>query len=163
MASETEITVRGRLGHNPDLQVSAGKKPFLKLRVATNRRIRNGDVWTDGPTSWYDVKLWGDFAQNVAESVRKGDAVIVQGDLYIEEYTNPAGVTFRSAVINARALGPDLVGVTARLTKVHRVDGEGAANDDSGRPEAEDASVEEPVDLSGMEELEDVDHAYAQV
>lgn len=135
MASETEITVRGRLGQNPEVQRAVGKKPWLRLRVATNRRIRNGETWVDGPTSWYDVKLWGDFAENVGESLRKGDAIIVQGELYIEEYTGANNVTFRTAVIHAQALGPDLRSVVARPMRVNRI------------PELP------PVDVSGMAEL----------
>lgn len=135
MASETEITVRGRLGQNPEVQRAVGKKPWVRLRVATNRRIRNGETWVDGPTSWYDVKLWGDFAENVAESLHKGDAVIVQGELYIEEYTNTNNITFRTAVIHAQALGPDLRSVTARPVRVNRHPAEAGVVDVSGMSE----------------------------
>lgn len=154
MASETEITVRGRLGMHPELQRGEGKKPWLRLRVATNRRVRTGEGWADGPTSWYDVKLWGDFAENAAESLHKGDAVIVQGELYIEEYVNSAGITLRTAVIHANALGPDLRAATARVTRVARVpQDEGVIDslDHDGAPR----TPPEPVDLSGMEEIEE--------
>jgi len=161
MVSETEITVRGRLGNNPELQRTAGKKPWLRLRVATNRRVRSGEEWVDGPTSWYDVKMWGDFAENVAESVHKGDAVIVQGELLIDEYTNTSNVTLRTAVIHANALGPDLRAATARVTRVNRIDpgqagGERPA-EESGPVDATSATqrVEPPVDMSGFEEVFD--------
>jgi single-strand DNA-binding protein len=143
MASETEVTVRGRLGANPELQVNEGKKPWLRLRVATNKRVRVAEGWEDGPTSWYDVKIWDDFARNVAESLHKGDAVIVQGELRIEEYTNGNGITFRSPVIHAQAFGPDLRGTTARLTRVNRSEPEGETRDLG------------PVDVSRMTEVED--------
>jgi len=138
--SETEVTVRGRLGHNPELQMSAANKPWLRVRVATNRRIRTPEGWTDGQTSWYEVKLWGDFARNAAESLRKGDAVIVQGPLYIDEYTNEQNVTFRTAVIHANAFGPDLHTAVARVTRVQR--------NDAGQ-----VVEQPPVDLSAMSEI----------
>jgi single-strand DNA-binding protein len=166
MVSETEITVRGRLGTNPELQRTAGKKPWLRLRVATNRRVRSGDAWVDGPTSWYDVKMWGDFAENVAESVRKGDAVIVQGELLIDEYTNTSNVTLRTAVIHANAFGPDLRSATARVTRVNRIDPAQAAGERPADetvpvdPSATDPTAiarrdEPPVDMSGFEEVFD--------
>ncbi|MFV0426425.1 MAG: single-stranded DNA-binding protein [Beutenbergiaceae bacterium] len=120
MVSETEVTVRGRIGNHPELQSVTGKKPWLRLRLATNRRMRVADGWVDGPTSWYDVKLWDAFAQNVAQSLRKGDAVLVQGSLFIEEYLNDAGVTLRNPVIHAHALGPDLRQATAQVARVNR-------------------------------------------
>lgn len=138
--SETEVTVRGRLGHNPELQMSAANKPWLRARVATNRRIRTPEGWADGQTSWYEVKLWGDFARNAAESLRKGDAVIVQGPLYIDEYTNEQNVTFRTAVIHAKAFGPDLFAAVARVTKVQR--------NDAGQ-----VVEQPPVDVSAMREI----------
>lgn len=163
MASETEITVRGRLGQNPEIQRAAGKKSWLRLRVATNRRIRNGETWVDGPTSWYDVKLWGDFAENVAESLRKGDAVIVQGELSIEEYTNTNNITFRTPVIHAQALGPDLRSVVARPMRVNRVpelppvDVSGMAELPSGMPVAEAEAPDEDEELE--DEVEDSEPA----
>ncbi|WP_420110780.1 single-stranded DNA-binding protein [Pseudactinotalea sp.] len=137
--SETEVTLRGHLGTNPELQRSTTGKPWVRLRIATNRRIRTPEGWADGATSWYDVKLWGAFAQNVAESLRKGDRVIVQGPLEIEEYTNDKDITFRTAVVHARALGPDLYSATARVAKV-------------SRNEAGEVTDHPPVDVSRMAE-----------
>ncbi|MFV0251828.1 MAG: single-stranded DNA-binding protein [Beutenbergiaceae bacterium] len=142
---DTEVTVRGRIGNSPELQSAPGKKPWLRLRVATNRRLRQGDGWVDGPTSWYDVKVWDDFARNVAESLRKGDAIVVQGSLFIEEYQNESGVTLRTPVIHAQALGPDLRSATARIARVNRAVAE--QRDGDGRVPAQ------PVDVSGMAEI----------
>lgn len=162
MVSETEVTVRGRLGFNPELQEAPGKKPWLRLRVATNRRIRNGDEWVDGPTSWYDVKLWDDFARNVALSMRKGDPVIVQGSLQIDEYTNGSGVTLRTPVIHAHALGPDLRYVAAAVMRVNRAPAAEAAASgvvpDGGTRPGENVTAardETNIDVSHMQELGD--------
>lgn len=162
MVSETEVTVRGRLGFNPELQEAPGKKPWLRLRVATNRRIRNGDEWVDGPTSWYDVKLWDDFARNVALSMRKGDPVIVQGSLQIDEYTNGSGVTLRTPVIHAHALGPDLRYVAAAVMRVNRAPAAEAAASgvvpDGGTRLGENVTAardETNIDVSHMQELGD--------
>jgi single-strand DNA-binding protein len=143
--SETEVTVRGHLGHNPELQKSAAGKPWLRLRVATNRRIRTAEGWANGPTSWYDVKVFGAFAENVAESLRKGDRVVVQGPLDIEDYVDDKGTPHRAAIIRANAMGPDLSGATARVTKVYR----NAAGEIVQAPQP----PAPPVDVSGMQEL----------
>ncbi|GAB2978888.1 single-stranded DNA-binding protein [Actinotalea caeni] len=162
MVSETEVTVRGRLGHNPELQQAPGKKAWVRLRVATNRRVRTAEGWADGPTSWYDVKVWDDFATNVAMSLRKGDAVIVQGALQIEEYTHGSGVTLRTPVITAHALGPDLRHVVAHVLRVNRgapESGNGDGADDAGAGTDPGSGVaprvRPEVDLSGMQELDD--------
>lgn len=155
--SETEITVRGHIGNQPELVANPGKKAMTRLRVATSKRIRTPQGWSDGPTSWYDVKVWGDFAQNVTESLRKGDAIVVQGELYIEEFTTTSGVTHRTPVIHARALGPDLRGARARVARIARGTAEPAERPDAhGAADGGPAMPPEPaVDLSGMVEVVD--------
>lgn len=143
--SETEVTVRGHLGHNPELQKSAAGRAWLRLRVATNRRVRTAEGWANGPTSWYEVRVFGAFAQNVAESLRKGDRVVVKGPLDIDEYVDEKGTPHRAAIIRATALGPDLSGATARVTKVYRNDEGEIVQPPSPVP---------PVDVSGMQELD---------
>ncbi|WP_156252539.1 single-stranded DNA-binding protein [Pseudactinotalea terrae] len=144
--SETEVTVRGHLGHNPELQKSAAGKSWLRLRVATNRRLRTAEGWANGPTSWYEVRVFGAFAQNVAESLRKGDRVVVQGPLDIDEYVDDKGLPHRTAIIRANALGPDLSGATARVAKVYR--------NEAGEI-VQPPAPEPPVDVSGMHEVDE--------
>lgn len=160
MVSETEVTVRGRVGNTPELQSAPGKKEWVRLRVATNRRVRTDQGWADGPTSWYDVKVWDAFARNVAESVRKGDAVLVQGSLYIEEYVNGAGVTLRTPVIHAQAFGPDLRSAVARVTRVNRnSDGPDAQGRDQREGEVDHELT--PNDFADAGDLRVIEHEPA--
>ncbi len=117
MSNEVTVTIRGHAGERAELR-TGGTKPFVRLSVATTPRRRHGEDWVDGPTQWYQVKAWGDFAQNIAASVDRGDAVIVTGPLRIEEYTTDEGVTYKTAVILANGFGMDLRRAQARMTKV---------------------------------------------
>ncbi|QGH70132.1 single-stranded DNA-binding protein [Pseudactinotalea sp. HY158] len=120
MSNEVTVTIRGHAGERAELR-TGGQKPFVRLSVATTPRRRSGEEWVDGPTQWYQVKAWGDFAENIAASVERGDAVVVTGPLRIEEYTTDEGVTHKSAVILANAFGMDLRRARARATKVRPV------------------------------------------
>lgn len=163
MSNEVTVTIRGNAGEQPELR-TGGLKPFVRLSVATTPRRRQDDGWVDGPTQWYQVKAWGEFAENIAATVRRGDAVIATGPLRIEEYTTEDGVTYKSAVILANAFGMDLRRARAQVTKTRparagdpdaeRPDrfghgnasayGEGAGEGDAGVGAAEDP-VEEDV------------------
>lgn len=121
MVNEIEVTLRGHVGHEPSLLVSAGKQPFLRLNVASTPRVRSREgEWGDGTTQWFAVKLFGEFAAHVAHSVRKGDAVLVRGRLEHEEYQTRDGEERWTAVIVADAFGPDLRTATAHVTRAVR-------------------------------------------
>ncbi|SED79162.1 single-stranded DNA-binding protein [Ruania alba] len=149
MANEVDVTVRGYVGHNPTLNQREGRQPFLRLNVASTPRIRDRDgEWSDGTTQWFSVKFFGDFAENVAGSVRKGDAVLVRGRLEHEEYLSRDGEPRWSAVIVAHAFGPDLHFAEANVRRVTR---RSAADEDDGL-------AADGVDVSGLEEVpEDAD------
>ena len=138
MVNEIEVTLRGHVGHEPQLLVREGKQAFLRLNVASTPRVRSREgEWGDGATQWFAVKLFGEFAAHVAHSVRKGDAVLVRGRLEHEEYQTRDGEQRWTAVIVADAFGPDLRMATAHVTRaVRRTDADAAA----GTAPAADAS-----------------------
>ena len=180
MVNEIEVTLRGHVGHEPQLLVREGKQPFLRLNVASTPRVRSREgEWGDGTTQWFTVKFFGEFAGHVAHSVRKGDAVLVRGRLEHEEYQTRDGEQRWTAVILADAFGPDLRTATAHVTRaVRRTDPETAAGgttaEQPGAVEAtagtsaasaatengapENGAVEQTgVDLSGFQVLPDDD------
>lgn len=120
-------------------EVVGDKVAFTSFRLATTpRRFDNrSEGWVDGRTEWITVKLFREPAMNVAESVRKGQPLIVHGRLHTEEWTTE-GVTRTGLVLEATALGHDLT--RGRATFTRRVYTSGAADgaerpDDGSRPE----------------------------
>ncbi|HLS65103.1 MAG TPA: single-stranded DNA-binding protein [Ruania sp.] len=175
MVNEIEVTLRGHIGHDPNLITGAGKQPFLRLNVASTPRIRSREgEWSDGATQWFAVKLFGTFAEHVAQSVRKGDPVLVRGRLEHEEYQTRDGEDRWTAVIVADAFGPDLRTVTAHVSRAtRRTEPEGDPEEQTGAAgDTEGDSVEGgttgaatdgggAVDVSGFQEVpaEDVEAA----
>lgn len=105
--NEIWMTISGNAADKPQLWEN-GERPFARVNVAsTSRRLIDG-VWQDGQTEWFQVKAWGRLAQNMAASIRKGDAVVVNGTYELDEYTNDAGAVFKTAVIKASSVGFDL-------------------------------------------------------
>lgn len=79
--SETYMTIRGRVGNNPELHQTPGKAPMAVFRVGVNPRHfdRNKGEWVEGQTEWYSVMSFGNLARNAAFSVKRGEPVIVYG------------------------------------------------------------------------------------
>src|SRR5690625_6412014 len=89
MSDNNQITVRGRVGTDPDIQVTPGGREITRFRLASTRSYRdaNGE-WRDADTEWFTVKAWGGFAKAVQDSIRRGMPVIVQGIFSCEEWTS---------------------------------------------------------------------------
>ncbi|XBH22388.1 single-stranded DNA-binding protein [Jonesiaceae bacterium BS-20] len=109
MSLDASVTVNGWIGTQPRYNVSESGVELTTFRLGSTRRYFNRvtQQWVDGPTTWFTVKCWRGMAKNVADSLRKSDAVLVHGSLSVEIWEGPEG-TRTSVVIDATALGPDL-------------------------------------------------------
>lgn len=108
MANETYVTLTGRLGADPVLYLPEGKKPFVRVPLATSTRVREGEEWVDGHTSWYELKAWEELARNIAASLTKGTSVVVHGELRIVLSKGDDGVVYKKAEINIESIGANL-------------------------------------------------------
>jgi single-stranded DNA-binding protein len=80
-----QITVTGRLGDNPRTFTTSDGTAGVELRLAVDVPTRNND----NVTRWIKVTAYGMLAARTAESVAKGDRVIVQADdMITETWTN---------------------------------------------------------------------------
>ena len=102
--------MRGRLVATPTYQVTAGGLHRTRFRIATNGRRFDKDTngYVDRDPVFMSVVCWRQLADNVAKSLRKGDAVMVYGRLTFSEYDDPNGNRRQSYEIEASSVGPDL-------------------------------------------------------
>lgn len=123
MLNNTTVTFAGNLAADPDLRFTTGGKAVLELRVMVNRRTRGetpGEYVDAEPTAW-TCKVWGDLAQNVADSVGKGDRVLVHGRIETEAWTDrDSGARRTRDVVNVEEIGVSLTWATATPTKPTR-------------------------------------------
>jgi len=129
-----------------------GSTEFTSFRMASTRRWfdRRENVWKDGRTEWFTVKLWRQAAQNAGHSLRKGDPVVVHGRLSTEEWAAPEGPR-TTLVIEASAVGHDLTFGTSHFRRT--VTATGA---DQGAPDGTDGG-QVPTDVSGLTVVGDED------
>lgn len=131
MALGTAITVVGNLTGDPELRYTPTGTACVVLVVAVNARRYDKltDKWTDGETSFYRVTGWRSLAENAAESLHKGDRVVVSGEISQRHWEDSAGEKKSAWNVTAAAIGPDLTYATAKVTKMARTRGEVAPDD----------------------------------
>ena len=83
----------GNVGGDMELKHTQSGVAFLNFRLATNETYKNrdGELVTD--TEWHSVVAWERSAEVIAEYVKKGDPIYVEGKTVHRQYDDKDGVT----------------------------------------------------------------------
>ena len=127
MAGETVITIKGNLTADPELRFTQGGLAVTNFTVASTPRNfdRAANDWKDGDPLFMSCSVWRDAAENAAESLKKGMAVIVEGRLKQRSYQTKEGEKRTVVEMDVDDVGPALKNATAKVTKVARQGGGG--------------------------------------
>ena len=119
MAGETVITVIGNLTADPELRWTQAGAAVADFTVASTPRTydRNAGEWRDGDTLFMHCSVWRETAENVAESLRKGMRVIVQGRLTQRSYDTQHGERRTVVELQVDEVGPSLRRARAQVTR----------------------------------------------
>jgi single-strand DNA-binding protein len=130
MANGNTITIIGNVTRDPELRYLTSGTALAQLGVAVNRRYMQNNEWQE-ETSFFDVVCWRDLADNVSESISKGDRIIVTGRLEQRSWETQDGDKRSKVEIVADEVGPSLRWATARIEKIRR-DGPAGGNAGGG-------------------------------
>lgn len=119
MAS-ANTTIVGSLGGDPELRFLPNGTAVASMSVAVTERVKNGDQWEDGDTTWWRVSVWRDLAEHVVDSLAKGDQVIVIGRSKLRPWKDNDGNERQSLELTADEIGPSLRWATAKPVKASR-------------------------------------------
>jgi single-strand DNA-binding protein len=129
MSTRVPITIEGNLTADPIYGESENGTKYAKFTVAvTDRKLEDGK-WVDADTQYHRTTIFGRTAENVRDSVAKGDTVLVTGNLEFRHWTDPATSEPRASTeIVADSVGPSLRYVTAEPNRRDpKADGPAAA------------------------------------
>ncbi|HEU5082755.1 MAG TPA: single-stranded DNA-binding protein [Acidimicrobiales bacterium] len=119
MANGNNITIVGNVTRDPELRYLTSGTALAQLGVAVNRRYQQNGEWQED-TSFFDVVCWRELADNVSESISKGDRIIVTGRLEQRSWETQDGDKRSKVEIVADEVGPSLRWATARIEKIRR-------------------------------------------
>ncbi len=110
MSQLPTITIAGNAGSEPNIGVTGEGKAWARFSVGVtgSRYDKAQQEWIDGDTSWYSVSCFGQLAEHVGDSVKKGDRVVVMGKLQMSVYEKD-GQQRVSADIKAEDVGRSLL------------------------------------------------------
>ena len=136
MAGDTVITVVGNLTADPELRFTPSGAAVANFTVASTPRTfdKNTNEWKDGDALFLRCAVWREAAENVAESLQRGTAVIVQGRLKQRSYETKEGEKRTVYELDVDEVGPSLRYVTVTKTTPTTTAGAGVENDETGPP-----------------------------
>lgn len=115
MAQEQFITIIGRLTGDAELRFTPSGAGVANFTVAANARFydKQTNEWKNKPTTFWRCAAWNQgekqrLAENVVDALKKGDSVIVRGEIESREYTTKEGENRSVIEVRVETIGKDL-------------------------------------------------------
>jgi single-strand DNA-binding protein len=106
--ADTHVTITGNLTDDPELKFTPTGAAVVNFRVAVTARVRDGEGWRDGDTSFFRVNVWRQLAEHVADSLSKGDRAVIIGRLKSRSWETPEGERRSVVEVEADEVAPSL-------------------------------------------------------
>lgn len=88
----------GNLGSDPEIRVTSNGGTVMKMRLATNDRVKRGEEWVD-ETEWHDVVVFGKRADGLAKIVHKGIKLGVEGLIHTGSWEKDGVKHYRTEIL----------------------------------------------------------------
>ena len=128
--SHCKIQIIGNLGRDPEMRYLPSGRPVTQFSVAVNQSTKDQKTgeWVE-ETDWFRVSVFGNQAERMAENLRKGGRVFVDGRFRTREWEAQDGAKRTALEVTADNV--------VNLERRSREDGEGTFNAPPGeRPQA---------------------------
>jgi single-strand DNA-binding protein len=143
MAADNHTTIVGNLVEDPEVRFTNTGIAVANLRVAVTQRVQQDGGWRDGETSFFKVNVWRGQAEHLAESLSKGDRVMVTGRLRQRSWETPEGDKRSVTELEADEVGASLKWATAKVERSSQR-GNGARSSDRERQAERGGDFNEP-------------------
>lgn len=139
MSGLPQVTVIGTLTAAPELRFTPSGAAVASFTIAANERKLDKATgeWVNGSATFVRCSLWRQAAENLIESVDRGDRVIAIGRLKQRDFETREGDKRTVLELEVDEIGPSVKFATAKANKSSRGDGGNRQPAYSGAPEAD--------------------------
>lgn len=122
MAGEVTLTLEGNLTSDLELRFTPSGSAVANGTIASTPRTfdAKSNEWKDGETLFLRISIWREMAENAAESLTKGMAVIATGRLKSRTYETKEGEKRTVIEFEADNIGPSLKWANAKVNRTQR-------------------------------------------
>src|SRR6267378_2259151 len=105
MASLNKVLLMGRLTKDPEMRYTPSGQPVTSFSIATNRYSSGTDGERKEFTDYHNIVAWNigkrNLAQQVADYLRKGSLVYIEGRLQTRSWEGQDGQKRKTTEVNA--------------------------------------------------------------
>lgn len=116
-SADNFVQITGNVTADPELRFTPAGVAVANFSVACTPRVKEGDQWKDGETSFFRINVWRELAENVASSIYKGTRVLVTGRLRQRSWTTDNDEKRTVIEIEADDVTPSLKWATVKVEK----------------------------------------------
>ncbi len=133
------VELMGNVVRDPDLRYTPNGAAVLSFSMATNRRYKKGEEWTD-EVSYHNIVVWNN-AEGLSQRIKKGTRLFVEGRIQTRSWDDKEGKKQYKTEINAD-----------RVLLISRFEGDNMASSEGRAPaaSAEDDSSDESIDPNDL-------------
>jgi|SRR5579885_547469 single-strand DNA-binding protein len=91
MPNVNVVILCGNLCRDPETRTTAGGTSLCKFSLAVNRKWKDQAGELKEEATFVDVTAWGKTGEVVAQYTRKGDPLLIEGRLQLEQWTSREG------------------------------------------------------------------------
>ena len=123
------ITILGNITRDPELRFTPSGTAVVNFGLAVNRNVQNkkSGEW-ESEADFFNVTAWFKLAENCAESLTKGDRVLVSGRLSQDSWEDKDGQKRSAVKIVANVIAPSLEFASCKLERNPKVDNGGVTS-----------------------------------
>jgi single-strand DNA-binding protein len=116
------ITIVGNLASDPELRFTATGKAVCTITIMTSRSVKGDDgKWTSEDVTAWNTTCWDELAEHVADSLLKGDPVVVVGTAASKSWEDKASGEKRSRLeVTAREVALSLKRFRVTAQRIQR-------------------------------------------
>jgi single-strand DNA-binding protein len=93
MASVNKVIIVGNLGRDPEVRYMPSGDAIANIAVATSYKSKDRNTGEQKElTEWHRISFFGRLAEIVAQYLKKGSSVYVEGRLQTRKYTDKDGI-----------------------------------------------------------------------
>lgn len=94
-----KVILYGNLTRDPELKNLPSGMQVASFGIATNRRVKKDEQWTDVP-EFHNVVVFGRQAETSAQYLKKGSSALIEGRIQTRSWDSPEkGKQYRTEVV----------------------------------------------------------------
>lgn len=145
------VLLLGNLGADPELRMTGGGQPVLKLRLATTETYLDRNNAKQERTEWHSVTLWGKRGEALSKFLTKGARIFVEGSIRTSSYEKDGEKRYRTE-INATNVILNGKGGTASESDDDSPRSDGGGGGARRKPKAPTPSNDDASDFGGSDD-----------